>query len=117
VVALGQRQTQDLRGEPTRLGQFLGRRAVRRDLFARGLFHGQLIDEPDDFVRLPGANARYAQQVLALEVDDVQERSVSRRLQRRERGHREVELPQREVSDLVLLLATAEERRVCTTLE
>src|SRR5690606_31093726 len=111
------RPPEDLRRHLPGLGELRFTRAHTFTRLRPRLLDGELLDQAQHLVRILGREARDPEEVFPLQVNDIQERSIPRALQRRQSGERQIELTQREVRDLVLRFAAAEQRLLRTALE
>jgi hypothetical protein len=71
----------------------------------RIVLDGELVDDREHFIRFLGADGRNPEQIVAVQIDHVEERSISGGFQRRQCGRAQLELAEREVGGLELLAA------------
>src|SRR5690606_27732705 len=115
----GVREAQDLGRDLTGLGELriAGAGAFRGRCLRGRVLDRELVDHAQHLIRVLGREARDTDEVLALQVNDIQERSIPRTLEGRQSRERQLQLAEREIRHLVLLLPTPEQRLVRASLE
>src|SRR5687768_595012 len=118
TLPLGERQTENVSGELTCYGELRLGCTIRRRCFIAGtLLHRQRLNPLHNMVCLIGFDAGDSEQVLALQVNDIQEASIPGRFQSRQSSDRQIQLPQREVRNLVIRLSPTEQCSVGAALQ